>query len=158
MRHGSWFDLFITYWTARAHRLDQQFLRYLLVGGVATLGDYGTLVLSVSGLQVHYLLGNAAGFTVGLAINYALSIGWVFPWRVLKSPIAEFALFAGIGIVGLGLSELIMFAGVDLLGWHYTLAKIAAVAGTLLWNFTVRRALLFSGPRTDTQQRKDAPA
>lgn len=132
------------YWTARAHRLDQQFLRYLLVGAVAALADSGTLVLMVTLVHLHYLIGNAAGFAVGILINYALSIRWVFAERRVGGGLAEFAVFAGIGIVGLGISELVMFDGVDVLGLPYTLAKAGAIGVTLVWNFCARRAALFS--------------
>ena len=127
--------------------LGVQFVRYLFVGGIATVADFGTLILLTGGLGLHYLAGNAAGFTVGLTVNYLLSIVWVFSTRSLSSRSAEFLLFGIIGIAGLGISQGVMYIGVGLVGVHYTLAKVAAVAATLVWNFTVRRIALFSRPR-----------
>jgi putative flippase GtrA len=124
-------------------RLGAQAFRYLIVGGVATIVDFGVLVLLVDVIGFHYLLANVCSFTAGLVTNYLLSIRWVFATRLMSSAYLEFLLFGTIGVVGLGLSELIMYVGVNGLEVHYSLAKAAAVAGVLAWNFGARRALLF---------------
>ncbi len=128
---------------ARARGPLEQFLRYAVVGGIATVADFGTLVLAKSGLGLHYLVANALGFCVGLVTCYALSILWVFSERSLKSPAVEFAIFAVIGVLGLGISQLCMIVGVEWAGAHYTLAKVGAVFCTLMWNFFIRKGLLF---------------
>ena len=120
-----------------------QFSRYLVVGTIATVADFGTLVFLMELLYLHYLASNAIGFLVGLITNYVLSVSWVFSSRVLATKWLEFLVFSFIGIVGLGISELAMYVGVGLLTLHYTVAKIAAIGATLVWNFTVRKAALF---------------
>ena len=124
-------------------RLHVQLLRYVVVGGVATLADFAVYVLLVKLLGLHYLLGNAGGFSVGVLVNYLMSIWWVFPSRRLRSKSAEFVIFALIGMVGLGISELCMVLGVSVLGIYDLLTKVGATVCTLAWNFTVRRWLLF---------------
>ncbi|HUV39811.1 MAG TPA: GtrA family protein [Planctomycetota bacterium] len=124
-------------------RLHVQFLRYIVVGGVATVVDFGVYVLLVRGLGIHYLAGNAAGFSAGLVTNYLLSVWWVFASRRLVSRSAEFVVFAVIGLAGLGISECCMFVGVALLHVNDLLIKVSATICTLLWNFGVRRRMLF---------------
>ena len=116
-------------WRQRAHalmlgateHLGVQFMRYIVVGGLATVADFGVLVVLTSGLGVHYLISNAAGFVAGLTVNYVLSVLWVFASRKLKSRIAEFTIFAVVGVVGLGLSQLVMYLGVGVAGVYYPL-------------------------------------
>ncbi len=140
-RRQSWSPCAI-FLSATEH-LGLQLARYIVVGGVSTVADFGTLVLLTSCAGIHYLISNVGAFIVGLTVNYILSIVWVFGSRTMNSKVAEFLLFAVIGVVGLGISQVVMYAGVELVHVHYALAKVAAVGATLFWNFGIRRALLF---------------
>ena len=129
--------------TSPASTLGAQVLRYLLVGGLAFLVDYATLLSLVDLAGWHYGVATAVGFAAGLLTNYLLSIKWVFNSRTLGSRRAEFIVFALIGALGLLLTELMMWTGVDLLSIDYRVAKLFAVATVLFWNFTARKLLLF---------------
>lgn len=124
--------------------LFDQFLRYLVVGGIAFVVDFGCLFTITEALGVHYLLSASIAFMAGLATNYVLSITWVFDTRRSQNGILEFAVFAGIGIIGLGLNALIMWVFTDLMLFHYLQSKIVSTAVVLLWNFLARKLLLFS--------------
>jgi len=124
-----------------------QFLRYLVVGGIAFVLDFGVLVVLTDALGVWYLTSAAVSFCCGLATNYLLSITWVFTVRSVSSQKAEFAIFSIIGIVGLGWNELFMYLGTDVAGLDYRVSKLITVAIVLVWNFGMRKLLLFSGPR-----------
>src|SRR4051794_23034109 len=84
-------------------RTARQFARYVVVGGIAFVADAGCLFLlhEHAGLSVY---GSAAiAFCIGTAVNYALSIRWVFSSRRVGDRRVEFAIFAAVGIAGLGL-------------------------------------------------------
>lgn len=132
-------------------RLHIQFIRYVIVGIVATAVDFGILTLLVEAAQLHYLAANACGFTAGLVTNYLLSVWWVFSSRLASSRMAEFLIFSAVGAVGLGISEGCMYLGVDIFGLDYRVAKVMSVVCTLVWNFTARKVLLFreGPPRED---------
>lgn len=120
-----------------------QLMRYGVVGAVALAADFGSLFALTELAGWHYLVSAAAAFLVGLVVNYALSIRWVFAQRSMESRSAEFGVFAGIGVVGLGLNEIVMWAFTSGVGLHYGLSKaIAAVVG-FAWNFGIRKWLLF---------------
>ncbi|MGQ9503873.1 MAG: GtrA family protein [Thermogutta sp.] len=123
-----------------------QFLRYLVVGGVAFLVDFGVLVLLTEVLRLYYLASAAIAFWCGLVTNYVLSITWVFSTRALASKRTEFTIFLIIGVVGLGWNELLLYLGTDVLGVDYRLSKLITVAIVLFWNFGMRKLILFSGP------------
>lgn len=127
--------------------ITTQFLRYLVVGGIAFLVDFGVLVLLTETLSVWYLTSAAIAFCCGLVTNYLLSITWVFSTRSLTNQRAEFAIFSIIGIVGLGWNQLLMYLGTDVLSLDYRISKLITVAIVLVWNFGVRKILLFSGSR-----------
>jgi len=124
-------------------RLLHQFARYLCVGGVAFVVDFGSLYLLTEFAGFHYLVSAAAAFLLGLITNYYLSRAWVFDRRTMENAAAEFAIFSVIGVVGLGLNEAIIWFISDRLHFHYMMAKAVSAAVVLVWNFGARKAVLF---------------
>ena len=120
-----------------------QLFRYGFVGGVAFLVDYGTMILLTEVFGLHYLHSATLSFILGLATNYALSIIWVFNQHDKSHPWAEFLIFAGIGVIGLGLNNLILFLCTDKMGIHYMISKIIATVIGFFWNFFARKTILF---------------
>jgi len=122
-----------------------QFARYLVVGGLAFAIDFGSLYLLTEFAGLHYLISAAVAFLLGLLANYCLSRIWVFARRTMDNSAVEFAVFAVIGVVGLGLNEGIIWFGREKIHLHYLVAKIISAMIVLMWNFGARRSLLFSG-------------
>jgi putative flippase GtrA len=120
-----------------------QFIRYGVVGGTAFLADFGSLFALKEIAGAHYLVAAALAFLAGLAVNYALSVRWVFATRRLDSRWAEFGVFGLIGLVGLGLNELVVWQCTETLGLHYLASKCVAAVLVLFWNFGARRRALF---------------
>ena len=118
--------------------------KYLLVSIVALAVDYSLLVSLTRFGHLHYLVSAAIGFAAGLVVNYALSVAFVFQHRRVASRRLEFALFFGIGLLGLGLNEVLMKVFVEVVGLNFALAKIPATAVGFVWNFGLRRLTLFS--------------
>ncbi len=126
--------------------LAGQFMRYLFTGGLAFVIDFGLFALCLYVFEWHYLLANFVGLVAGLVLNYALSIGWVFTAcerKLEKKKTAEFAVFALVGFLGVGLNELLMLLMVDVFGWLEMLSKMAAAIVVLMWNFGGRKLILF---------------
>jgi putative flippase GtrA len=125
----------------------RQFIQYVLVGGGAFVVDFAVLFLLTDKAGLHYLTSATAAFLVGLLVNYALCIAWVFDVRAIANRGHEFAIFASIGIAGLALNNGLMYAFTDLAGFHYLLSKFIAASLILIFNFALRRAILFSERR-----------
>lgn len=121
-----------------------QFFRYCFVGGLAFLVDYGLLYLLSDKVGLHYLLSASIAFITGLVVNYLISTFWVFSESKYEDKRKEFAIFAIIGVIGLGLTEGLMWLFTDLAGLHYMLSKLITAALVLLWNFIARKLILFT--------------
>ena len=121
-----------------------QFFRYCIVGGLAFLVDYGLLYLLADKFGLHYLLSASIAFIAGLVVNYLISTFWVFSESKYQDKRKEFAIFAFIGVIGLGLTEGLMWLFTDLVGLHYLLSKLITAALVLLWNFFARKVILFT--------------
>lgn len=129
-----------------------QLARYFLVGGFAFIVDFGLFALCLYTFGWHYLLANLMGLTAGLTLNYALSIRWVFSdckRRLEKRKLAEFSVFAIVGIIGVGINELLMLLLVDFFCIQEMASKMIAAIIVLLWNFCGRKLILFKERKTD---------
>ncbi len=122
--------------------MRRQFLRFLLVGGTATVLQYLILVLLVELGAWPATPSSAAAYALAAALNYWLNYHWTFASRRAHGIAAR--RFAGVAAVGLGLNSVIMFCLVDRLAWHYVLAQVIATITVLLWNFLAHRAWTFA--------------
>ncbi|MDE6732035.1 MAG: GtrA family protein [Oscillospiraceae bacterium] len=137
--------------------LIKEFLRYAVVGGISFLADFGTLTLFeevflTGGEKWQIFISTAAGFIVGLAVNYILSLVFVFRAEDNKNSgksVGAFLIFALVGIIGLGITEGLMHLGVNVLRFHYMLTKIVAAGIVLVWNYLGRKILIFKGKKGD---------
>lgn len=140
-----------TLFVGRTDNTIVQFIRYGMVAVVALAFDFGTYALLVRGADIHPVLAATVGFTLGLFINYLLSIVWVFSKRT-RSKRVEILAFFVIGLVGLGLTDLIIWILAIELHWDELVAKLAATALVFFWNFGARKALLFKAGQDATTE------
>ena len=122
-----------------------QLFRYTFVGGVSFVGDFGSLFLLTKIAGLHYLLSATIAFTIGLSINYILSILWVFKSKTINNRSLEFLIFAVIGIVGLVLNVLIIWFSTEQLNIFYLHSKLISTAIVYFWNFLARKYILYRG-------------
>ena len=141
-----------------ARSVPVQLFRYAAVGGVAFAADLGALVALTEAAGWHYLAAAAAGFGLGLATNYGLSVSWVFPTRSVRNRAGEFLIFAVLGVFGLGINELTLYLLTGCAGLHYAASKVVATVATFAWNFASRKVLLFLPARGEAPATETAPA
>lgn len=133
-----------------------QFLRYAVVGGIATLGDFFIYhILSVV-VGINPIISNTFSFSIGLIINFSLSIKWVFN-RTEYDLKKEFLLFSAVGVMGLLFCNLILYVLINLntitllTGLEgnivNTLAKVIATVIVLFWNFFARKKIIQLGDK-----------
>ncbi len=154
-------------------QLFWEIVRFLAVGGTATLVDYIVFWIFDAWLfplfmpinepawaTVALALSTALGFCVGLLVNWVLSVRFVFrevqdEKRVRSKK--SFALFALIGVIGLAITELgilllvALFPEISFLGstaflgtaWEKWLAKAIMTATVLVWNYLGRKLFIF---------------
>ena len=120
-----------------------QFFRYIFVGGFAFLADAFTLWLCEK--WMNYMIAAAIAFVVGLAVNYSLSIWFVFSESSkVKNKVKEFVVYGIIGLIGLLITEGIMYLFTDVFGLYFLISKIIAAAIVLVWNFAARKVVLYN--------------
>ncbi len=148
-----------------------EIFRFLLVGGTATAVDYIVFylfrqwilppsLLAASWWNVFSLAAaTALGFTVGLIVNWLLSVSFVFRSVRNKEEASSkksFLMFTIIGLIGLGITEIGVVALVHvfpeitlfgrtefLLPWKEWLAKAIMTCIVLAFNYVGRKLLIF---------------
>lgn len=99
--------------------LIAQILKFGVVGGLSFVIDF-VITMVVSAIS-RYLgadvataatIGGLFGFCISLVFNYFMSMKFVFERREDLGRKKEFAIFALLSLVGLGINELILYFGV----------------------------------------------
>ena len=150
-----------------------EILRFLIVGGVATLVDYAVFWLfdgqlfplfglnTKVWLNVFLTISTALGFCAGLIINWLLSIKFVYkevsdPEKAQSKK--SFVTFTVIGIIGLIITEVgvhglvALFPSIKIFGiyeilgtsWEKWIAKAIMTCIVLMWNYVARKILIFN--------------
>ena len=121
-----------------------QFFRYVFVGGIATIADWGVLYLLTECAHMNHLVAAVFSFIAGLAVNFILSKLRVFKANEARTNAwMEFVGYAIIGVVGLGITELIMYLLTNRMGLHYMASKAVATVIVLIWNYVARKKIIY---------------
>lgn len=130
----------------RKRRILLQLYKYFWVSAAAAFADFASFLLILKILDNSYILATTISFIIGLAVNYFLSVNFVFKQESHVS-VPEFLFFGAIGLIGLGITYLVLFLCINEMGIPAWLSKVAAIGITFLWNFSARKALLFNKER-----------
>jgi len=119
-----------------------QAFRALFVGALALTADAGVLyLLSLTGR--HYLLCAAFGFAAGVAVNYILSVNFVFSEKARIGRAGEITLYIVLSLIGLGLTGILMWCLTEVIGLYFMVSKGIAAVIVFAWNFGARKVLLY---------------
>lgn len=118
----------------------RHFVRYTLVGGVATAVHYALLVALVERLAWPAWLGSGVGAAAGAQVAFFGNRWFTFGHRGPLVP--AWLRFHGTALAGAVLGMLIV-AGAVRAGWHYLLGQVLATLAGLLLTFAVNRAWTF---------------
>ena len=141
-----------------------EFIKYCFVGGTAFLVETAThwllwkFVFTDSEKGVNIFIVATRGFIVGLAVNYFLSMLWVFTTAKQQEQgknLKAFLIFALIGVVGYGLKVALMYLGAlcfgvpyaefsaELQPLKYYATHIISAGIVLIWNYIGRKMIIF---------------
>ena len=146
----------------RGNRKLAEILRFCIVGGVATIVDFVAMGITLyifdpslypNFFNVFYgggtptvlasCVGTGVGFIVGLAVNYLLSVLFVFDEKGSSKTLRGFIVFALLSAGGLAINVVGMYLFVDLAGWNEWLIKIMLTLIVLVYNYITRKLIIF---------------
>ena len=119
-----------------------EFGRYFAVSLIALAVDVA--ILFAAAKFMHYLVAATLGFVAGSMVSYLLATRWAFRRRRFDDrEHTEFAVYALVGVFGLGINDLVIYLAVGLAGSHLLLGKLLAAGTTFFFNFAIRKRVLF---------------
>jgi len=121
-----------------------QFMRFGVVGGIATAVQYLVLIMLVQWAGINPVISSAIGFTASAFLNYALNYRYTF--RSGRSHRQALPRFFAVALSGLSLNTLLMALMVGVLGLNYMLAQLTATSAVLFGNFFANRHWTFKNP------------
>ncbi len=119
--------------------LFMQIMKFGVVGVIAFLIDYLSLIFFKEILNVNLFISTMLAFTISVIINYILSVKYVF---IVKGTSNRVIPFIVLSFIGLLLTELIMYLGVEVAGISYLIVKIFATGVVMIFNFVFCKILL----------------
>ena len=166
----------------KTHKNVGEILRFIIVGGIATLIDMFTMGVVMYLMQksiytgflnvfigaptpstLATIVGTSVGFLVGLVVNYILSIAFVFNEKGNSKSAKGFVVFTALSVIGLGINILGTYIGFDLLKLNQWLVKIIMILVVLVYNYISKKLVLFKNkkpkdenikPRNDKTKQK----
>jgi putative flippase GtrA len=122
--------------------LIEQFGRFSIVGLMAAIFHYGTLIGLVEVFSIEPVFSALAGYTLGGTVSYLLNRRWTFSSDVRHiTAVMRFALVTFVGFLLTGLSMALLTGD---LGLHYLLAQIVTTGIIMFWSFWTNRLWTFT--------------
>jgi len=123
------------------NKLLMQIIKFVIVGGIATIIDYIIFFILHELLKVPTLPSNITSFTISVIYNYIASVKWVFDVKK-DDPKKQFIIFLILSIIGLLINTAIVYVTIDILKWYSLICKVIATGIVMVFNFITRKIFL----------------
>lgn len=121
----------------------REFIRYLLVGGSATLIDWSLFYIFAIVLGIYYQVALVISFSISCIFNYYFSR--IFTFRSKSQKIfSQFSLFLLVIAIYLSMSIFLMFIFVELILIEKMISKILTTGFMLIVNYLLNKYLTFN--------------
>lgn len=125
-----------------AKSIARQFAAFSVVGVIAAVFHYGTLIGLREGIGVDPVLGSAAGFAAGGVVSYLLNYRFTFGSK--RRHVEAASLFFMVAAAGLVINTALMALFVNGLGLQYLVAQVTTTGVVLVWHFVANRLWTFT--------------
>lgn len=122
-------------------KLSDQFIKFCIVGLVATIISYISFYISLEFLHINYLISSTIGFICGIFIGYPLNKAWTFSAKEHKHDRLIFYFL--VYIFSLILSLIFLKIVVEYVGIDPRIAYILSIGLTTCTNFIGTRFFVF---------------
>lgn len=122
------------------NKLIKQIIKFVIVGGIATLIDFVCLYIFKELLNLNIILSNTLSFTISVIYNYIASIKWVFD--VNENSKFQFIIFVILSVIGLLINNSILYLLTTYTEVYYLLSKALATLVVMIYNFITRKIFL----------------
>ena len=118
-------------------------VKYLFVGGAAAFVDISLFAVFAKVLQFNYLIVGFSTFLIATAVNYHLSIRYVFESNIKHTRKKEIFLVYLVSGIGLVFNLTVLYLTIDLWNFEMMLGKLLASGSVFFWNYLMRKYFIF---------------
>lgn len=130
--------------------LSKPFLRYVFVGGISFLADYGTFLLCAKVLHTQLYIAVPVSLIVGLIVNFILNKVWTFGHQSGSTAKGTFIQIAKYGVL-LIINSVFSYYFIKLaytgFGIDESITKIIANVLIVGWNYLIYQKIIFVGTK-----------
>ena len=132
--------------------VSSQFMRYVVVGALATAIHYVILYTLLERLGLDGVLSTSLGLVISAAFNFV--VNYHFTFHSNAKMLDALGRFVVVITLGLLLNAGIFWLLVTRLSWFYLLGQAVATSAVLLWNFLFSRSFIYvsRSPVVDTER------
>jgi putative flippase GtrA len=121
------------------------FVRYVSVGAISALIEWGVFTLLLQGFGWPLFLSNGLALGLSILVNFLLHRNWTFAAR--SDAGAQVGRYLLMQIVAVTMNNGLIWLFIQQLGWYPPLAKGIEIALVFLWSFSVSRRVVFPDRR-----------
>lgn len=126
-----------------ASSVDKSFHRFLIVGALSTVLNYGTFLVCFVVLSISYLVAGVIGYVTGMLLGYVLNRRWAFESRATWS-FGEVTGYGGVYLFSLLLNTAVLAGCVALLNLSPLIGNICAIGISTILNYVGLRLFVFA--------------
>lgn len=119
--------------------LNNEFTRFIIVGGVNTVNYYLIYLLCYNIFDWHYLLSHIIGFLISFVISFFLNVYFTYG---VKPTLAKFLKFPLTQVVNMSVSSGLVYVFIEWFQINGNIAPLAAVFFTVPITFIVTSKIL----------------
>jgi putative flippase GtrA len=123
--------------------IHKEISKFLIVGGISTIINYGSFYILYNLVQMDYLVSSSFGYLIGLLFGYVLNRNWTFVRDKADKKIKELFLYFCVYIISLVLSLVFLKFLVVALNFHPSLGNIFAIGLSTATNFLGLKFFVF---------------
>ena len=119
----------------------KQFLKYLIVGFVSFLSEYGLFSSLFLFLKLHELIANTIALGIVFWLNFLLNKFWSFESKgdIGRQVILYFLLF----VFNMSFSNVFIYLSSEVFDIYPLVSKIIAMALIVIWNFLLYKYIIY---------------
>ncbi|MBN1315406.1 MAG: GtrA family protein [Anaerolineales bacterium] len=122
----------------------ERFLKFMVVGTIGFVVDYGTLNFLVLVLDFNLIFANSISFSLAVISNFTWNRYWTYPDSRTKPIRSQLIQFTFVNLMGWGINTLVLWSTTpyftSLVGeLGFNISKAIATIIVLFWNFFVNR-------------------
>ncbi len=133
------------------------FISYVLVGGIATIVEWGCYYLFDPVLHINTYVAIALAFIISTFANWLAGRLITFRNAEKKNIVKELVQIYGVSVIGLLMNELIMFVFMAFIFKEPTslqrmVAKVVATGIVFFWNYLIRTLVIYRKKNNDVSE------